>query len=161
MFKNYTFYDGFLTRPKKYVLMRKKGGQKMEEYKEVVLVSSTDIRKLSNISLLLQDNNIPFLVEQGFCWRLTQSFVKKRIIVNSIDYNKAKKLIEENQEFISDKAKVVDPPSELQNIDEEYFNEIEKKIEKRGKNSRKIYRIIVLLYIAFIVGIIAIVLNKQ
>ena len=133
----------------------------MEEDKEVVLISSNNGKILANVEELLEENNIPFFVDDGFSARQTKGLINKKIKVNSSDYIKAKKLIDENEEYISGKvkAKIINPPIELQNLDEEYFNEIDEKLEKRNNNSKKISKIIVLLSAAIIVGIIIMAIN--
>ena len=76
----------------------------MEEDENVVLISSVDFDRLEYIKRILDDNNIPYVYNSGFCSRHNSNLVNKEIIVNSQDYIKAKKLVEENDEFFSEDA---------------------------------------------------------
>ena len=131
----------------------------MEEDETVVLISSTDFARLKYIKRILEDNNIPYVYNSGFCSRHNSHLVNKEIVVNRNDYIKAKKLIEENDEFFSEDAQIIDIPDELKDIDEDYFKEQENKNIKRKQKENTISKItiygififtaILLLLIAF------------
>lgn len=129
----------------------------MEEIYEVTLISTTDLKKIGNVIQVLEDNNIPYVYNSGFSSRQNSSFVNKKIIVSSQDYLKAKKLIEEMEKFFSEDAKIVDPPDELKNIDEEYFEKQEEKLKKHEENDKIISKIIV--YIIFIMIAVPFILH--
>lgn len=127
------------------------------EDEEVELISSTDFDRLENIKRVLEDNNIPYVYNNGFCTRHNSAFVNKKIIVKSQDYSKAKKLIEENDQFFSENAKIIDTPDELNNLDEDYFKEQEDKIKKHKKTEDLFFKILV--YGILILAVIALIVN--
>ena len=113
----------------------------MEEDETVVLISSTDFARLKYIKRILEDNNIPYVYNSGFCSRHNSH------------------LVEENDEFFSEDAQIIDIPDELKDIDEDYFKEQENKNIKRKQKENTISKItiygififtaILLLLIAF------------
>lgn len=118
---------------------------------DIVLISSTDFKRLARIKRMLEENNIPYVYNDGFCTKYNSYLVNKKIIVNSQDYIKAKKLIEENDEFFSENAQILELPDELKDIDESYFEEQEYKIKKAKQNEKaflKIYTYGLFIFIA-------------
>ena len=115
----------------------------MEEDEDIVLISSTDFNRLGYIKRILADNNIPYVYNNGFCTRHNSYLVNKEIIVNRQDYIKAKKIIEENDEFFSENAQIIELPDELKDIDENYFEEQEYKHKKYKQIENAISKIII------------------
>lgn len=115
----------------------------MEKDETVVLISSTDLARLEYTKRILEDNNIPYVYNNGFCSRHNSQFVNKEIIVNSQDCIKAKKIIEENDKLFSEDAQIIDLPDELKDLDEEYFKEQEYKSKKRKENENAISKMLI------------------